>query len=150
LLDEDIIEFVARIPQHYRYDKKLLRLILQQKFPELQKIPFASVESLPSGTTLQKTAFNNQALLQFLKQELFEKQNERLLPLLDFQKIQAVYNSFYNNTQIPAISHSLLQSIPFIWRYLPKTENRVPPMIAVLRVLALNIYLNQLENKHHD
>lgn len=150
LLAEDVIEFVAQIPQHYRYDKKLLRLILQQKFPKLENIPYASVKALPTGTTLQERALGNQALMLFLKQELFEQQNKQLSLLLDFKKIQAVYDSIYNNTPLPAIDQTLLQSIPFLWRYLPKTENRVHPMIAILRVLALNVYLNQIGNKQHD
>lgn len=144
LLDEDVVEFVSRIPQEYRHDKYLLRLILQHKYPKLAQLPYASCKALPTTTHLQKVTHENQVLQSFLQKELFENINSLLTSLIDFDKVKTVYNAFFYGSPLPPINQGLLYNIPGLWRFLPAQENRVPPITGLFRVLALNIYLNKI------
>jgi asparagine synthetase B (glutamine-hydrolysing) len=68
LLDDPILDFIAKIPDHLRVDKLLYRKTIAREFPELAKIPLAQESNLESwvkvlGTETPVRSFAESELL---------------------------------------------------------------------------------------
>lgn len=52
LLDDEVLEFLSFVPDQLRTDKKLLRMLLAEKFPDLDRIAYARVSGLENWSAL--------------------------------------------------------------------------------------------------
>ena len=62
-LDRPIIDFLARLPAHYRTERRLYRRCLETMYPDLMAIPTANVNSLEDWTDVIRKTPDLQALL---------------------------------------------------------------------------------------
>lgn len=72
LLDRDVLDFVRRLPTHYRIEKALYKSTLEKMFPELLSVPMASSASLEDWGALIRSDATMQKLL---RHHLIESRN---------------------------------------------------------------------------
>lgn len=143
LIDEDVAEFVARLPVRYRYDKYLLRRVLQVKYPELAAMPFATKDSIPATDTYLRLLQTNAAMRDFVTGNLLKNLDPRLSEVLDVHRLGACMQAMFAGRPLPAIREPQWSRLPGAWRF-RGTSNEVHPMRLILRLLQLNVYLRGL------
>ncbi|HDZ77883.1 MAG TPA: hypothetical protein ENH39_01075 [Gammaproteobacteria bacterium] len=146
LVDEDIIDFVARIPRFWREDKRLLRETFTQRFPGLNQLPYASKDVLPVPATFQKMIAKNPEIGEFFESNLIEHLDPALADILDTARFAQTVHALLHNKALPSLHSGLLSRIPGMWRFAKPQQNRRHPFIAMLHVLQLNLYLSTLSN----
>jgi len=146
LVDEDVIDFVARIPRFWREDKRLLRETFSQRFPSLDQLPYASKYVLPVPATFQKTIANNPEIGEFFETSLTENLDSALAEILGTDRFAQTVCALLYNKPLPSLHSGLLSKLPGMWRFARPQQNRGHPFIAMLRILQLNLYLSALAN----
>lgn len=144
LIDEDVVEFVRTLPPFYRNRKYLLRETLARKHPSLGDIPLPSRGSLPMGEDFASVLPKDKELQNFLAESLFDRLDAGLGELFDVDRVRRCYVALCKGEPLPPIEVGLQHRLPIVWRWMRPPTNRVHPMMAILRLLGLNLYLTQL------
>jgi len=144
LVDEDVIDFISTVPEKWRDDKKLLRVLFKKRFPELNAIPFAKRDVLPQVDGFHERLKNDPEWQKFFIDHLIEGLPQPLRDLLDVKQFNRSLFALAKGSSLPPLKHSLIERIPGMWRFRKPPENRVAPMVAMLRLLQLSIYLRYL------
>ncbi len=146
-LDEDLIDFLARIPQEFRIDKSITGLLLQRYYPKLDKLGYAKFKSLPTGVALASMLQTTEAMVEFFESHLFDYPSPVLEEIFNLNRVKEVFNALVRGASMPQMRGRLLSRLPLIGRFTIAPINRVHPAIGILRLLALNLYLiNQNRN----
>lgn len=145
LVDEDVIDFISTVPEKWRDDKKLLRVLFKKRFPELNAIPFAKRDVLPQVDGFHERLKNDPEWQKFFIDHLIEGLPQPLRDLLDVKQFNRSLFALAKGSSLPPLKHSIINRIPGMWRFRKQQENRVAPMMAMLRLLQLSIYLRYLE-----
>jgi hypothetical protein len=140
-LDEDIIEFVGKLPVRYRYDKRLLRKLLVRCYPDLMEVPLAVKDSIPVAETYRQLFRNDTAMREYVSRNLLEGLDDRLAEILDTERFLPFVKALLDGDRLPAMHMPLWGHVPGLWRFC-KVTNDVHPVSLVLRLLQLNIYLS--------
>jgi hypothetical protein len=139
-LDEDVIEFVTKLPVRYRYNKYLLRKLLGVRFPGLMRVPLATKDSIPAAETYRRLFCNDAAMREYVSRSLITGMDDRLAEILDPERFIPFLRSLLEGARPPGVRTPFWTHIPGLWRF-HKVTNHVNPVSLVLRVLQLNIYL---------
>ena len=145
LIDEDVIDFISKLPAAYRCEKKLYRTVLQYKFPELLSKGFASRGSLPRPADYRELFSRSAKIGSFIKDELIEGINEDLGEMFDRDHLRKDIGSILSEDKLTPLNH--WAKLPGLWRMRSiQAENVTAPITLMLRILQLSIYLNKIQN----
>jgi asparagine synthase/glutamine amidotransferase-like protein len=148
LLDEDLMEFVSNLPRRYRDDKYLLRKVLSTKYPQFMKIPLSTKDSIPLSNSYKSLFQNNQNFSSFVHDQLISGIDKRLASFLNVGQLKLYINALTEG-QPQNIHTGWWHNLPGMWRLAPLIyQNRVPPIMMLLRILQINIYLKYISNKN--
>ena len=147
LIDEDVIDFITKLPNEWRGDKKLLRRLFELKFPDLHAIPASTEDVLPTPTAFASILQNNAALRSFMKSELLDNLHPELSDVFCTKNYKDSISALIDGNNLPRINSGWLESIPGFWRLSRPKENRVHPFKMALRLLQLNLYVST-DHKH--
>jgi hypothetical protein len=143
-LDEDLIDFITRIPKHYRDNKRIAHLLLSRYFKKLSDLSYAKTKSLPTGTLLAQKLSSDRILPEVFDSYLFSNPHPVLEDIFDLDRVKSVFFSLRNESALPPIRGSMFRRLPIISRFTSTPINRVHPATCILRLLALNLYLRNL------
>ena len=139
MLDEDVINFITKLPIEMRVDKLLTKRLLANKYPDLNAIPYSQTDSLPLGNAFSDVLPTNDIFQQFVIFHLTETLHPQLKELLDYPCFTRTLKAMSEGSALPQIRRNWFASLPGIYRFLPQ-KNRVHPMTGALRLLELNLY----------
>lgn len=139
-LDEDVVDFMGRIPARYRYDKRLLRKLLDVCYPDLMEVPLATKDSIPVAKTYRRLFSQDAAMRGYVWSCLVEGLDDRLCELIDPERFKPFVQALLDGDRLPGVRIPLWARIPGMHRF-HKTTNEVSPVSLVLRIIQLNIYL---------
>lgn len=147
LVDEDVMDFVCRLPDAWRDDKKLLRLLLSRQYPALQAIPFATRDSIPVPDDYARLFAKDPDAATCLTENLVEHLNTGLVEILDRGRLEKFIQAVVRGDDFPPVRRAWWASIPGLWRIVKSpVENRVHPVTLLLRVLQLQLYLKGINS----
>lgn len=144
LVDEDVIDFVSGVPEKWRDDKLLLRRTFQERFPDLDGMPYSTRDVLPVADSFRRRFIADTGLQEFFRDHLVDGLSPALRDLLDEDRFRKTFYALAKGEPLPPLKGDYLARIPGLWRLRRPPENRVAPFAAILRLLQLNIYLRSL------
>ncbi len=145
LIDEDVIDFLAKLPINLRCGKAFLRTLLERKHPELLSVELASNTSLPGPKEFSELLSNRQDVSAYIRMELTKSLNSNLAEILDLDEFTRDVEAILGNRPITPLSRGWWSRLPGMWRFVRIPESRVHPVTLMLRVLQLNIYLQSIK-----
>lgn len=145
-IDEDVVDFVSRLPPELRVGKPLLGKLYQQRYPDMADIPFAQKDSIPLPRDLQAALRSNAELASFVHTELCENLDPRLNAIVQSTRIEAVLASMTAGRPLPSTASSWRDRIPGVWRLFPHAPDAVHPASLLFRLLQIQLYLRALGN----
>jgi hypothetical protein len=141
-LDEDVIEFLARVPSRLRCDKMLARKLMARKFPGLHSIPYARKTSVPwEEKEFIRLVNAEPGLKAFLIDQLTAGMDSRLAEIFDVARLGEAAKRFFNGEALPPLSREWWVHLPGGWRFTRTSDDRVGTLRSLLRVLQLNLFL---------
>jgi len=144
-LDEDLVDFLIRLPVRLRDNKYLYRQLLERKFPDLANIPYAKKDSLPTPEKVRQQLLSDKVFSEYVKSMLIDNLDSRLDYLFDTARLSDFLRPYLSGKQLPNVSSSWLMKVPGLWRYLPTLENRVHPAKLIMRLLHVQLYLSSFK-----
>jgi len=140
MLDEDVVDFVSTLPVERRSDKLLTDNLLETKYSKINTLPYSIKDSLPLGHTsyeffCSENSSNNYIL------ENFESIHPGLLEVLDEKQFKKTLSALLKNESLPEMRKKWVDKIPGAWRF-SHQRNLVHPLTGILRLLELNLFLN--------
>ncbi|HRP76916.1 MAG TPA: asparagine synthase-related protein [Rhodocyclaceae bacterium] len=145
-IDEDVVDFVSRLPPELRVGKPLLRRLYQERYPDMADIPFAQQDSIPLPRDLQAALRSNGEFARFVRSELCENLDPRLNAIVQSARIGAVLASMTAGRPLPPIASGWRDRIPGVWRLFPHALDAVHPASLLFRLLQIQLYLRALGN----
>ena len=143
LLDEDVIDFFARVPHALRLDKKLVRDLLARRFPELAAVPYSRKTSVPWDESIfLKLVGERPQLKEFIVANLSSSLGDRLGALFDRPRLEALARSYLDGAKLPPFRDDWWSRIPGGWRFARERVDKVGTLRSLLRIMQLNIYLS--------
>jgi asparagine synthetase B (glutamine-hydrolysing) len=141
-LDEDVIDFLSKVPSHLRCDKALARKLIQSKFPSLHALPYATRTSVPwrQGEFVSHVA-GNAELYEFIIANISDKLDARLAGVLDARRLKDTAIRFFGRDRLPPLKDEWWTRVPGMWRFTKAKADRVGTLRGLLRVLQLNLFL---------
>jgi len=143
LIDEDVIDFVTRLPLAMREDKRLLRRVLELKYPQLYALGLSCRDSLPTAETFRKQFRVDPVLRDFVLTQLTERFDSRLAALVNPRRFGHFVSTVADGLVPTSRRRRWIKSIPGAWRALPPVRSRVHPVSLVLRMLQIQLYLHR-------
>jgi hypothetical protein len=141
-LDEDLIDFVARLPNALRIDKALAVKLMQRKYPALHARPYARKTSVPwRPPQFAKLMASDPELARFVVEGLGRRLDVRLQGLIDEARLQAALAAIVAGARLPPLRGQWWVRLPGLWRYAADRNDGVHPVQGALRLLNLNLYL---------
>jgi len=142
-LDEDLMEFISRLPASKRRDKSLAWKLMEEKFPDLHSIPYSRRDSVPwwPPQFVQITE-KNEVLCNFIVSSLTENLNPQLAEMFDQKRLAETVSLLFQNRHIPPLRRDWWVHIPGLWRFSRDRYDKVGPVRSALRLLGINLYLN--------
>lgn len=141
-LDEDLIDFLFTVPAELRCDKKLARLLMQTRFPEIDAIPYASKTSVPwDEADFVCIVRETPSLRDFILRNLDADLDERLAEVFDRARLAETTRKFFSGEKLPPLRSEWWTAIPGAWRLSRQKQDRVGTLRGLLRVLQINLYL---------
>jgi hypothetical protein len=143
LLDEDLIDFLFRLPAETRCGRRLLRDVMARHHPKLHGLPYAGADATEAmverfRNDLHSTPGYATALLA----QLLDGMDARLAELLDRDALRAFISSVARDGSLRAAPYDLIGRLPLVrrWQRHPRST-ALNPLAAVLRLLQVNMYL---------
>lgn len=143
LLDEDVVEFLTRVPAQWRYNKKLARDLLETKYPDLARMPFSTKSSISSANTYRRLMIDDKRIGAFVRNYCCDELDSRLARILDVDAIRACINALIRGAEPPAVSMPWWARLPGVWRF-RRVADEIPVVTLVLRLLQMNLYLRAI------
>ena len=146
LLDEDVLEFISRLPESYRFDKYLLRAVLK-RHPVLSDIPVADKHALPRPVDyLAPASSAGCGALHLFREVLLEGLHNGLGDWIDPVPVIAVVDSLARGAPLPPVAASWWRRLPLLGRAGYQRQARsTHPFIIVRRLVAANLYLKSVQ-----
>lgn len=145
-LDEDVVDFMGRIPVRYRYDKRLMRKLLEVCYPELMAVPLATKDSIPVARTYRRLFSEDAEMRGYVWRSLVAGLDDRLCELIDPGRFKPFVQALLDGGSLPGVRIPLWAQIPGMHRF-HKTTNEISPVSLVLRIMQLNIYLASIRQE---
>jgi hypothetical protein len=144
LLDEDVVEFFMRVPNEMRVDKRLVRDLLDRRFPRLAAIPYSRKTSVPWDESVFRSLISSHAdVKSFIEDNVTTKLCSELGALLDKPRLTAMARAYFEGRGLPPYRGDWWARIPGGWRLSRARADRVGTLRSLLRIMQLNIYLSQ-------
>jgi hypothetical protein len=146
-LDEDVVDFLYRIPGGMRTGKRLAYLALTRVAPDLHAVPYARVDSIPLARNFREQVPASPALTALLARELGSGLDPRLAALVNSRVLHASVEALLHGTPFPLDSGHWWSHLPGAWRLTARRHraDRVNPVSTLLRLAQLNIYLKHVD-----
>ena len=156
-LDKNILKFIQRVPTKYRYNKYLYKKTLQEMFPDIYKIPFASANSLENW---DRDIHNNQSIRNVIADALSDDQNY-LHSLIDYKSLRQLMkqidsnDTLHNDSSIySSRKHQFkqyLMEFPILYNFIKKimlkkgVSRNIANYRLLMRFTQLSLTLNHLK-----
>jgi len=142
-LDEDLIEFITKLPIHQRENKSLAWKLIEAKFADLHSIPYSKRDSVPWWPPqFVRITEKNEALYDFIVSNLTERLNPQLGDLLNQKRLAETIPLLFQNRHIPPLRRDWWVRLPGLWRFSQDRYDKVGAVRSALRLLGLSLYLN--------
>ena len=143
LLDEDVMEFVSRLPVEHRLEKHLLQAVMARD-PELGAIRNASKHGLPVLHTLLDKIRNEPELYRYFMHNFTTALDPRLEELFDIQRLLVTFRALAEGRELPPMRRSVLERTLMRLGLQRPLRNLAFPVNGMRRLLGLNLYLKSL------
>jgi len=141
-LDEDVIDFLAKVPGHLRSNKLLARKVMQRKFSNLNSFPYATKTSVPwQEKEFVQLVARDKTLSEFIIKQITVDLDERLADIFDSDRLHVATKQFFNSEKLSPLHNEWWAHIPGAWRFGKQSNDRVGTLRGLLRVLQINIFL---------
>ena len=116
---------------------------MEEKFPDLHSIPYSRRDSVPWWPPqFVRITEKNEALCSFIVSSLTENLNPQLAEMFDQKRLAETVSLLFQNRHIPPLRRDWWVHIPGLWRFSRDRYDKVGPVRSALRLLGINLYLN--------
>jgi hypothetical protein len=142
-LDEDVIDLLACAPASFRAEKAIAYRLMKRNFHDLSLIPYAASRSVPwSQSEFLKLVSQSEETRRFIIENLTSNLNPRLSLAIDSDRVARTAHALFGGLPLPSISPQWWGRLPILWRFATHKEGRVGALPGLLRLLQVNLYLN--------
>lgn len=145
-LDEEVVDFLYRIPVEMRTGKRLARTVLKTIAPDLHDVPFAKSDSIPLATDFRARIPGHQSLKALFERELRTDLQRGLAEIFRTRLLNAYVDSLLDGSRFPIGGGHWWSELPGLWRLSAKryARDRLNPASLLLRLAQINIYLKHV------
>lgn len=144
LLDEDVTEFITRLPARLRQDKYLARRLMESKHASLHALGYSKRAAVPWGPRqFTKIVSHNDDLFNYIVGNLVENLDPRLSQILDSKRLRKTIVPLFKDQALPPLRKEWWTFLPGMWRFSRERYDRVGAVRGALRLLGLNLYLKE-------
>lgn len=150
-LDEDLVDFMFGVPAAMRARKRIVREMLSTAHPDLAAVAFAERESIPHAQTYRRIVPETPELANFIRNQFFDALDERLAALFKRRALLDFVEAILSGSAYPSLSDRWWSHLPGFWRLEARASaaDRQHPVSLVLRLMQLNIYLQNIDRPYH-
>ncbi len=143
LLAEPVVDFVRRLPDGLRGRKRLLRMLLETRYPRLAEIPYSRADTIPPQASWARAVARDEALRALVRGNLLEDPPPALAALFGTTAFRSFVEAVLDGHPWPAPGGGRWWGrLPLLWRLQARlTVNRVHPISLMMRILQVAIYL---------
>lgn len=145
LLDEDVLDFVSRLPVLLRHDKKLLRAYYHRHFGN-GSIPIAGAPALPTvADVLKSNARHRNAFALFQKMSA-EHLHPWLAEWIDEDAVAKVIDALITDKPLPQVVDAWWQGFPVLaHHHVKRLRSSRHPYIFLRRLTVIDSFLKSLQ-----
>ena len=145
LLDENVVDFVASLPVNYRADKSFIKRFMMSRHPHVMHVPLAKKHSLPMPSHYVDLLKSDRVFREFFREGVTTDLNDKLKDFVDVERIKKILDALQEGNELPAPRLGWESRIPGISHITGvKFENRVHPILILLRFLQVSLFLNSI------
>lgn len=148
LLDEDIVDFLFRLPPETRFGKRLLHGVMERYHPRLHRLPYARQGSVSIAEQCRHKLYAMPGYSDTLITRMLDEMDSRLAAMLDRDALRAFIAAVAREGSIRAVPYNRLGRLPGAWRWQrhPRSAD-LNPLAALMRLLQVNLYLTGLATR---
>lgn len=141
-LDNDVLDFVMKLPTKMRLGKALFKSMIQEKFPEFSRFPIAQTSNLIDWDERLR---RDSALQSYVKEILFDNQND-FDQLVDKKRLEELLFSIVQTS-----SNGKTKNRSILRRIRQRMNNRLgrfhlSPSTELFRLMTLKIFADEFLN----
>ena len=143
LLDEDLVDFLFRLPPETRCGRKLLRGVMARYHPNLHRLPYAEADAAEAtAERFRSNLHTTPGYADALLEQLLDGMDARLAELLDRDALRGFISTVAREGSLRAAPYDLIGRLPLVrrWQRHPRST-ALNPLAALLRLLQVNLYL---------